>query len=59
MKMFRPDTVPTGCDLEPPPFWSSKMAAKTLGESKKGTQNQSIEPFMPTSAAVRMLPMMP
>jgi hypothetical protein len=35
------------------------MAANTLGESNDGTQNQSMEPLMPTSAAVRMLPMMP
>ena len=35
------------------------MAANTLGESKCGKQNQSIDPFMPTSAAVRMFPMMP
>jgi hypothetical protein len=35
------------------------MAANTLGESKRGKQSQSIEPFSPTNAAVRMLPMIP
>jgi len=35
------------------------MAANTLGESKYGRQSQSIEPSIPTSAAVRMLPMTP
>ena len=35
------------------------MAPNTLGESKAGKQYQSMEPFMPTSAAVRMLPMTP
>jgi hypothetical protein len=42
-----------------PPFLSSRMAAKTLGESKAGKQYQSMDPFIPTRAAVRMLPMTP
>jgi len=35
------------------------MAANTLGESKCGKQSQSIDPFIPTSATVRMSPMIP
>ncbi len=45
--------------LKRPPLRSSRMAANTLGESKCGRQSQSIDPFMPTSAAVRILPMIP
>jgi hypothetical protein len=42
-----------------PPFWSSRMAANTLGESKWGRHSQSMEPSIPTSAAVRKLPISP
>jgi hypothetical protein len=42
-----------------PPLRSSRIAAKTLGESKAGRQHQSIEPSVPTSATVCMSPMMP
>jgi hypothetical protein len=35
------------------------MAAKMLGESKWGKHNQSIDPFVPTKAAVCMSPMTP
>jgi hypothetical protein len=35
------------------------MAPKMLGESQFGEQYQSIDPFMPTSAVVRILPMTP
>src|SRR3954454_18913172 len=45
--------------MKRPPLPSSRMAAKTLGESKFGRQSQSTEPSMPTSAAVRRLPMTP
>ena len=40
-----------------PPFWSSRIAAKTLGESKCGMQHQSIDPSMPTRATVCRSPM--
>jgi hypothetical protein len=40
-------------DTKATPFWSSRMAAKTLGESKLGRQHQSMEPSMPTSAGLR------
>src|SRR5207245_1572596 len=38
---------------------TSRMAAKTLGESNRGAQYQSIEPSSPTRAAVCMSPMTP
>ncbi len=40
----------------PPRSWS-RIAANRLDESKRGKQHQSIEPSSPTSAAVRMSPM--
>jgi len=45
--------------LKYPPFWSSRMAAKTLGESKKGRQHQSMEPSLPTSATECRSPITP
>src|SRR5690348_10827307 len=42
-----------------PPRSSSSRAPKTLGESKRGQQNQSIEPSVVTSAAVCRSPMRP
>jgi hypothetical protein len=42
-----------------PPFLSSRIEAKRLGESKKGRHSQSIVPSMPTSAAVWRSPMTP
>ena len=48
-----------GVMAKDPPLFSSRMAAKTLGESKDGKQYQSMEPFIPTSAADRMFPMTP
>ena len=42
-----------------PPFWSSRIAAKTLGESKCGRQHQSMDPSMPTRATVCRSPMTP
>jgi hypothetical protein len=36
-----------------------EVAQGTLGESKRGSHSQSIEPAMPTNAAVRRLPMIP
>ena len=56
---LRTTPSPTGAMLKCPPFSSSSSAANTLGESKRGKHSQSIEPSSPTSAAVRMLPMMP
>jgi hypothetical protein len=35
-----------------PPFSSSRREANTLGESKRGQQNQSTVPSVVTSAAV-------
>ena len=40
-------------------FCRSRIAAKTLGESKRGQQYQSIVPSVPTSATVRRSPMTP
>jgi hypothetical protein len=45
--------------LKEPPFSSSRMDAKRLGESKWGKHNQSIDPFVPTMATVCMFPMRP
>ena len=45
--------------LKRPPFLSSRIAAKTLGESKCGKQSQSIDPSIPTSATLCMSPMIP
>jgi len=38
---------------------SSSSAANTLGESNRGTQNQSIEPLIPTSATLCLSPIRP
>ncbi len=42
-----------------PPFSWSSNAPKTLGESKRGAQNQSTEPSVLTSALVWRSPMRP
>src|SRR5215210_3307387 len=42
-----------------PPFWSSRMEQKTLGESKAGRHSQSMVPSVPTRAAVCKSPMIP
>jgi len=42
-----------------PPRWSSSNAANTLGESKRGAHNQSIEPLRPINAAVWRSPITP
>ena len=49
----------TGLMRKRPPFSWSTMAAKTLGESKRGKQHQSTEPSVPTSAADAMSPISP
>lgn len=60
VELFRGEiSVPMTVSSNRPPFSSSSMAANTLGESKCGQHSQSIDPFRPTSAAVRMFPMMP
>ena len=50
---------PAGAILKRPPTFRSRMAANTLGESKRGKQHQSIEPSVPTSAAEDMSPISP
>ncbi|WDT79196.1 MAG: hypothetical protein MPW14_18900 [Candidatus Manganitrophus sp.] len=45
--------------MKRPPIRSSRIAAKREGESKWGKQYQSIEPSIPTSAAVCMSPISP
>ena len=52
-------SVLVGAMANRPPFRSSKMAAKTLGASNAGKQNQSIVPSTATSAIVRRSPMTP
>jgi hypothetical protein len=42
-----------------PPWSASRMAAKTLGESNRGQQYQSIVPSVPTSATVCRSPIRP
>jgi hypothetical protein len=42
-----------------PPRSASRIAAKTLGESKRGQQYQSIVPSVPTSATVCRSPIRP
>ena len=42
-----PRAVSIGRNLNWPPFLSSKIAPKMLGESKCGQRYQSIESFMP------------
>src|SRR3954471_8103903 len=51
--------VPTGLMLQWPPRSGSSRAPNTDGESNLGEQNQSIEPSVVTSAAVRRLPISP
>ena len=48
-----------GRTAQVPPRSGSNSAAKTLPLSKRGRQHQSIAPWSPTSAAVRMSPMSP
>ena len=42
-----------------PPLSSSRMAPKTLGESKRGKHNQSMDPLIPTRAAECISPIIP
>jgi hypothetical protein len=42
-----------------PPRSASRIAAKTLGESNRGQQYQSIVPSVPTSATVCRSPIRP
>ena len=49
----------TAVDAKRPPRRSSSSDANTLGESKRGQQNQSIVPSVATSAAVCRSPMSP
>ena len=46
-----------GCSAKCPPFSSSRIEQKTLGESKAGRHSQSMVPSLPTSAAVCRFPM--
>jgi hypothetical protein len=48
-----------GSDLELSSLVAIEEVAKTLGESKCGKHNQSIDPVVPTRAAVRISPMTP
>jgi hypothetical protein len=48
---------PRGLMLQVPFVSSPRSAANTAGESKRGAQSQSMDPFLATRAAVRMLPM--
>ena len=54
-----PVYAPLGRMRNRPPMSWSRMAAKTLGESKRGRQHQSTEPSAPTSAAEDISPMRP
>ena len=49
----------TGSISQRPCSGVPSSAAKQAGESKRGRQSQSMEPSVPTSAAVRMLPITP
>ena len=49
----------TGASAKRPPFRSSSRDANTLGESKRGQQNQSMVPSVATRAAVWRSPMSP
>src|SRR3954464_16081757 len=51
--------VPIGLMLQWPPRSGSSRAPNTDGESNLGEQNQSIEPSVVTSAAVRRSPISP
>ena len=46
-------------DLKEPPFFASRIEANTLGESKCGRQHHSIEPSLPTNAAICRSPITP
>jgi hypothetical protein len=50
---------PSGEIRNKPPRSASRIAAKTLGESKRGQQYQSIVPSVPTSATVCRSPIRP
>ncbi len=49
----------SGATLKCPPFSRSRRAPNTLGESKRGQQNQSIVPSVVTRAAVCRSPIRP
>ena len=57
--IWRVAASPVAPILKRPPLRSSRIAANSDGESKRGRQSQSIEPFRPTSAAVCRSPMTP
>jgi hypothetical protein len=40
-------------------LFASRIRAKIDGLSKRGQQSQSIDPFVPTSAALAQSPMIP
>ena len=48
-----------GARRQKPPMRSSRIAPKMLGESNRGRQHQSIDPFVPTRATERISPMIP
>ena len=49
----------SGATRNTPPWPASRIAANTLGESKRGQQYQSIVPSVPTSATVCRSPIKP
>ena len=50
---------PSGAIVKCPPWSASSSAAKTLGASNRGVQNQSTQPSVVTSAAVCRSPIRP
>ena len=59
IELFRPDVLSARADLEPPALLVVQDGGKDARRIEEGHTDQSIEPFIPTSAAVRILPMMP
>jgi hypothetical protein len=56
---FEVQPSPSGEMRNRPPRSASRIAAKTLGESKRGQQYQSIVPSVPTRATVWRSPIRP
>ena len=54
-----PITFPAGAIRQVPLCSVPSSPAKHAAESNRGRQSQSIDPSLPTSAAVRRSPMMP
>ena len=50
IELFAAEATIVGAIWKHPPLASSRIAAKTLGESKRGKQNQSIDPFSSNEA---------